>query len=287
MNHRNISPACKTSAQGFTLIEMLVVIAIILILAAIITPGIQKALERGRETGCMSNLRQQGIAMIAFASDHEGKLPFYQTGVGSSHSRWGYENVGWERALNPYLGSAEPEHPNAPTGNPVFICPSSSIRWDPTLSFMGTRGNYRHRGVPSSGAVNAYTGLYYNYQASILNLTPPADLEPTSAAILNIAFYVNPVNQPLQWCSQRLSPDPQIPYNTSTLGALSWHIRGRPTLFLDGHVVFLTREIHNRFNEQPLVNAKHPDNINHSHMRSGNFGNGGTYSLRIWVEGGK
>jgi len=285
MIYRNMTPDCKTRAQGFTLIEMLVVIAIIILLASLIQPGIQNALERGRLAGCMSNLRQQGMAVMAYASENNQSLPRYLTGPASAHNRWGHENVGWERALIRYLGSREPGHPNAATGDSVFICPSSSIRWDPTLPFSGTQGNYRHRGVPSSGAINAYAGLYYNYQASILNQNPPADLEPTSAAILNMAFYVNPVNQPLQWCSQRLSPDPQIPYNTSTLGALSWHTRGRPALFMDGHVVLLTREIHNRFNEQPLVNAKHPDNINHSHMRSGNFGNGGTFSLRIREEG--
>ena len=52
----------KSSQNGFTLIEMLVVIAIIVLLASILFPAVNSALKRARQTKCMANLRNFAIA---------------------------------------------------------------------------------------------------------------------------------------------------------------------------------------------------------------------------------
>ncbi|MER3402148.1 MAG: hypothetical protein C4337_02325 [Armatimonadota bacterium] len=52
--------------RGFTLIELLVVIATIAILAAILFPVFAQAREQGRQTQCLSNLCQLGMALTAY-----------------------------------------------------------------------------------------------------------------------------------------------------------------------------------------------------------------------------
>src|SRR5262245_25915619 len=55
---------------GFTLIELVVVIAIIGILAALLLPVMSTAKEKGRRTKCISNLHQFGVANTLYADDN-------------------------------------------------------------------------------------------------------------------------------------------------------------------------------------------------------------------------
>ncbi|MFO7946062.1 MAG: type II secretion system protein, partial [Armatimonadota bacterium] len=61
--------------RGFTLVEMLVVIGIIAVLSAILFPVFNAAREKGRETTCMSNLKQIGTAIELYVQDANGFLP--------------------------------------------------------------------------------------------------------------------------------------------------------------------------------------------------------------------
>ncbi len=61
--------------SGFTLIELMVVVTIIIILAALTYPILRNAIENGRRATCRSNLRQIGAAFFMFATDHNGWLP--------------------------------------------------------------------------------------------------------------------------------------------------------------------------------------------------------------------
>jgi len=69
--------SARTSpARGFTLIELLVVVAIIAILAALLLPALASSKERSKGTACLSNLRQIGLAIHAYADDYSGNIPF-------------------------------------------------------------------------------------------------------------------------------------------------------------------------------------------------------------------
>jgi len=62
--------------RGFTFIELLVVITIIAILAAILFPVFARAREAARKAFCVSNIRQLGLAMLMYANDWNEKLPY-------------------------------------------------------------------------------------------------------------------------------------------------------------------------------------------------------------------
>src|SRR5690554_4373938 len=60
---------------GFTLIEVLVVVAIIALLVAILLPSLARAREQARGAACLSNLQQQGVGFSGYSVDNKSRLP--------------------------------------------------------------------------------------------------------------------------------------------------------------------------------------------------------------------
>lgn len=65
----------QSGPRGFTLVELLVVLAVVALLAGLATPAVGWALDRTRSTACLSNLREIGLAVRQYAGDHDQQLP--------------------------------------------------------------------------------------------------------------------------------------------------------------------------------------------------------------------
>jgi prepilin-type N-terminal cleavage/methylation domain-containing protein/prepilin-type processing-associated H-X9-DG protein len=125
---------CKTKS-GFTLIELMVVMAIIAVLTALILPAVQSAREAARRTECANNLKQIGLALhnyegtwktlprgVTFDTNRGlpqstwavGLLPYLEKGAEAS--RWNYDLAPWE-GVNLEVAQNG--------GGRIFKCPSA------------------------------------------------------------------------------------------------------------------------------------------------------------------
>jgi prepilin-type N-terminal cleavage/methylation domain-containing protein/prepilin-type processing-associated H-X9-DG protein len=87
--------------RAFTLIELLTVISILAMLAAILFPVFARARENARRASCQSNLKQIGLATLQYAQDYDERMVKVYTyyGPGSTNLVW------WQDVLQPYMKS--------------------------------------------------------------------------------------------------------------------------------------------------------------------------------------
>src|SRR5438445_50108 len=94
------NPPCGTN--GFTLVELLVVIAVIAILAALLLPALARAKASAKSAACKSNLRQLGIALTVYVGDYEEYPGPVMYEDGSTFEVLG-PGTGWSGPLTDYL----------------------------------------------------------------------------------------------------------------------------------------------------------------------------------------
>lgn len=88
----------KRCQSGFTLVELLVVVAIIGVLTALLLPAVQAAREAARQASCRNNLKQQTLALQSYHAQ-AGEFP---EGA-RKHARSGQKSIGWHVLVLPHL----------------------------------------------------------------------------------------------------------------------------------------------------------------------------------------
>jgi prepilin-type processing-associated H-X9-DG protein/prepilin-type N-terminal cleavage/methylation domain-containing protein len=131
-------------ASGFSLIELLTTVGIIVVLAALIVPTLQGSIASSRQSTCVANLRQLASGCILYAQDHDGALPFAE-GDGK-----------WHRLIYPYLNTKnadtqiweKEQWKESIQKEKYYICPSDQTPYDDTLSYAWNKNLKSSQGTP-------------------------------------------------------------------------------------------------------------------------------------------
>src|SRR5580704_8504567 len=111
--------------RGFTLVELLVVIAIIVVLVALLLPALSAAKARVKRIGCINNAKQVNLAVLLYAHDNAETLPDTYTN---------HPTVYWfKEQVKSYAGLSGTSSP----ADTVFLCPAEYA--SPTFSMPGER----------------------------------------------------------------------------------------------------------------------------------------------------
>ncbi len=276
-------PPLSLRPRGLTLVELLVVIAVVGALVALLLPAIQAARESARRTDCQSRLRQLAIALAQHESEHRqfpaGCLGCRFEPGAAPGSAGGQRFLAWSIPLLPYLGQAnvkagfdleQPSYksPNKEQGSlalPEFLCPSTPAGESRSpgglwrdMAFTDYAGTY---GVEGPGRTNESPQAVHWLEPKSLGVmlyerpTRAADIRDGLAFTTILGELRDRRAPETEWANghnvfaqEAATPINGRPGLGNELG--SPHAGGAAVAFCDGHVEFLSDGI-----DQAALNA--------------------------------
>jgi prepilin-type N-terminal cleavage/methylation domain-containing protein/prepilin-type processing-associated H-X9-DG protein len=217
----------RAGTRGFTLIELLVVIAIIAILAAILFPVFAQAREKARQTSCLSQTKQLGMALFQYTQDSDEII------IMNSYSSGGVPRS-WSDMMEPYMKNTS-----------ILICPSWN-KVDPCTNNLARTDVRRDAWCTQQKRINTYTlnQLYYN-NTTLGQLfqnpgVPLASVEDVSGTVFcaeghDFQAATNPPNTPngTFFIDKTTYPQPRIMSGQGQF--IGRHQAGLNAVFFDGH----------------------------------------------------
>ena len=230
---RGILPIGHRTKGAFTLVEMLIVVGIVGLLAAIVFPAFSRVRASGRRATCASNLRQIGIALNQYAQDNRSLYPRinYTTSCAP-----------WADAVFPYIKSEQVfQCPELPQGLYKTGCPANDLSDPPNrILFDGSyslnlpgghrTGDRLHSGGSSSSVVPFPSTIRYTRPSS------------TILALDGDGYFVSPMGA---MAGSHMNP-PDLPATDIAMlnrhGIYARHGDGVNVAFADGHVKWMKLE---------------------------------------------
>lgn len=171
-------PNSDSRKSGYTLVELLVVISILGILAAIMFPAIHKAREKADIAVCLSNMKQIGSALQLYLNQYDERFPSAAPWGSPSFWKQGIKVNGFppqntiQELLNPFvkngMSSYSVKSNTYYEKRGVFVCPSDSgLSSDTCKTMYDSNGNINSLyGVPMGKPIWKYAGCSYEYFAT-------------------------------------------------------------------------------------------------------------------------
>ena len=252
--------------RGFTIVELLVVIAVIGILMGLLLPAIQAARESGRRTACMSNAYQLGMAVNRFDQD-KGRVPRWQDSISATPLY-----VSWPVAVLPYIerndlydlwaaGTAAGSRVN------LFLCPSSPPDNSNAVAYAGNGGD----GLDASSVNHREANGVMPPLGNTYSLEDVADGDGTATTLLfaeRSGSSTQPLwNDPDESSPQGLSDSfPVFGHPAVLPDRDSLHVDGAVVAFCDGHTYFLGSNVNGNVLTQLITSRNSgasPYNLNY------------------------
>jgi len=217
------------SARQFTILELLIVIAIIAILASLLLPALSRAKESGKQISCKNKMKQLSLCVEMYSNDHNGYLPCGYGDYGAVNRNDA------EVKLMPYLENRVSNSGDAIITEPYFHCPSAS-----GCSYAPANPE-RWLGY----SMNAYIVRYHNTEkvSGHRAISKAVHVEyPTKLLLIVDGGNPNNTGDLNEWVTYSIGGWMTSPDYDTVNHLAQRHNNGLNILFIDGHVSWYHRD---------------------------------------------